>query len=91
MAGASTLHEAMRVINQIADVVKEEGGGWMSCTGCHETIDGQETGHYPWSNIFSCITGYGCRECGGIGVRWNEPFPIQDAEAMMPECHEVTA
>jgi len=83
LAGASTLHEAMRCTEQVADVLKEDGGGWMSCTGCHETVDGQETGRYPWSNIFGCIAGYGCRECGGIGVRWHEPIADADIKAML--------
>lgn len=41
---------------------------WRSCTGCHETIDGQETGNYPYSEEFRCYLGSGCAECGGLGA-----------------------
>lgn len=56
--------------------VIEEGGhcgaacGWRSCTGCHETREGAETGDYPYSKEFGCYVGSGCCECGGIGVVW---------------------
>lgn len=59
----------------IAHVVDEEvkGGaacGWISCSGCHETNEGYETGHYPYSRMFGCYVGSGCSECGGLGVVW---------------------
>lgn len=59
----------------IARVAKEEAeagaaAGWRSCTGCHETNEGAETGWYPYSKTFGCFVGAGCTECGGIGVVW---------------------
>lgn len=59
----------------IAEVIKEEcdsgaAAGWRSCTGCHETNEGYETGHYSYSTMFGCHVGHGCRECGGLGVVW---------------------
>lgn len=59
----------------IADIIKEESAngaavGWRSCTGCHETNEGYETGHFPYSKMFGCYVGSGCSECGGIGVTW---------------------
>jgi hypothetical protein len=70
---------------------ESEGGIWQSCTGCHETVDGQETGHYPYSEIFKCYVGAGCHECGGIGVVWNdysdyENKPAQGVEERAKEC-----
>lgn len=46
-------------------------GYWHSCSGCHETNEGHETGWYPYSKIFNCYLGSGCHECGGIGVIWD--------------------
>lgn len=59
----------------IAEVIKEESAndaacGWRSCTGCHETNEGAETGFYPYSKMFGCYVGSGCGECGGLGVVW---------------------
>lgn len=61
-----------------------EGGaacGWRSCTGCHETNEGAETGHYPYSPMFQAFVGGGCSECGGIGVVW-EYWSEDDLKAM---------
>lgn len=60
---------------RIREVIKEgsangSAAGWRSCTGCHETNEGAETGHYPYSKAFGCYVGAGCSECGGIGVIW---------------------
>lgn len=70
----------------IAEVMKEEalGGaacGWRSCTGCHETNEGYETGHYPYSAMFKAYVGSGCGECGGLGVVW-EYWSESDLAAM---------
>lgn len=68
----------------IAEVMQESGGLWMPCSGCHETVDGQETGHYRYSEVFKSIVGSGCHECGGIGVVWNNyedyPAPVKATE-----------
>lgn len=71
---------------RIREVIEEESAndavaGWRSCTGCHETNEGAETGHYPYSKAFGCYVGAGCRECGGIGVRW-EHYSKEDLCAM---------
>lgn len=43
-------------------------GRVQPCSGCHETIDGYETGHYPFSKTFKCYIGSGCDECFGVGM-----------------------
>lgn len=73
----------------IADVVAEESAsgaaaGWRSCTGCHETNEGYETGHYPYSKMFGCFVGSGCSECGGLGVVW-EYWSKEALEAMLED------
>jgi len=70
----------------IARVIKEESEagaavGWRPCTGCHETSEGYETGHYPYSKLFGCHVGSGCSECGGLGVTW-EYWSKDHLEAM---------
>ena len=65
----------------VAETVKVTGGWWKSCSGCHETSEGCETGHYPYSAIFQCHAGSGCSECGGLGVRW-EHYTEADFAAM---------
>lgn len=59
----------------IAYVIKEEslGGaacGWKSCSGCLETSEGQLCGDYPYSDLFKAHVGFGCSDCGGLGVVW---------------------
>ncbi|MCA0850074.1 hypothetical protein [Salipiger thiooxidans] len=51
--------------------VEPDDGCWVSCSGCHETNEGYETGHYAYSPVFKCYVGCGCRECGGLGVIWD--------------------
>tara|TARA_R110002126_G_scaffold290704_4_gene448316 strand:- start:16836 stop:17837 length:1002 start_codon:yes stop_codon:yes gene_type:complete len=55
----------------VLDNIEPEDGFWRSCSGCHETNEGAETGHYPYSKVFQCYFGSGCRECGGLGVVWD--------------------
>lgn len=59
----------------IAEVLKNESEseaacGWRSCSGCHETSEGAETGWYSYSEMFGCFVGIGCSECGGLGAVW---------------------
>jgi len=59
----------------IAYVIKEEslGGaacGWRSCSGCLETSEGHLCGDYPYSDLFKAHVGFGCSDCGGLGVVW---------------------
>jgi hypothetical protein len=58
---------------RIAEVMDEDGGCWSPCSGCQEGVDGSvsET-DYPYSATFQCQPGGGCRECGGIGVLWQD-------------------
>lgn len=49
----------------------EESGFWHSCSGCTELSDGHNSNGYPHSNVFNCLVGGGCCECGGIGVIWD--------------------
>ena len=51
--------------------IEPDDGFWNSCSGCHETNEGAETGFYPYSPEFQCYLGAGCRECGGIGAVWD--------------------
>ena len=51
--------------------IEPDDGFWNSCSGCHETNEGAETGFYPYSPDFQCYLGAGCRECGGIGAVWD--------------------
>ena len=47
-----------------------EYGEWTtSCSGCRETEDGHNVGHYPWDNKAKCYIGSGCDECGYTGKR----------------------
>lgn len=50
-----------------------EEGLWSPCTGCHERDEGHPTG--PYNDALRCHVGGGCRECGGIGARWEQFDP----------------
>lgn len=56
---------------RVPEVLAEGDGHWRTCTGCHESEDGYDVGHYPTSSIFQCKVGSGCHECGGIGMVWD--------------------
>lgn len=56
---------------RVAELVEQGDGFWQSCSGCHETNDGAETGNYPFNPVFKTYQGAGCHECGGIGVVWD--------------------
>jgi hypothetical protein len=58
---------------RVAEVVEEGDGCWHACSGCQESVDGYVSERdYPYSPIFKCQPGAGCRECGGIGVLWQD-------------------
>ncbi|KEZ00622.1 hypothetical protein AI27_17950 [Sphingomonas sp. BHC-A] len=58
---------------RIAEVVEEDGGCWRACSGCQESVDGCISARdYPYSAIFKCQPGSGCRECGGLGVIYDD-------------------
>ena len=45
-------------------------GEWViSCSGCRETEDGHNVGHYKWDAKAKCHIGAGCAECGYTGKR----------------------
>ena len=79
----------------------DEDGGWLPCSGCHETSDGQETCDYPYSEVYRCRVGSGCCECGGIGVTWTrmtaedlaqlDVEPAPDAEEMIRKIANVSS
>lgn len=68
---STTMPDEPDFSGDVRRVVEEQDGFWKSCSGCHETVDGQETGRFPYSRIFQCHLGFGCRECGGIGAVWD--------------------
>ncbi len=59
------------VKSTVAEQLEDNRGFWYTCSGCHDTEDGHDCGHYPHSDIFKCKQGSGCFECGGIGVLWD--------------------
>lgn len=63
----------------------EADGFWASCTGCHETNEGHETGYYPYSDTFKCFLGGGCSECGGLGAVWDDTDYADMAEYLRNE------
>lgn len=60
-------------------------GLWRTCSGCHESEDGYDLGHYPHSEIFGCKIGSGCGDCGGIGAVWDTTDYEDMARAMSEE------
>lgn len=76
-------HEAARIAapadkleymtQRIGELLEEGDGFWRACSGCQESIDGYVShDDYPYSAMFRCQPGSGCRECGGIGVIWDD-------------------
>ncbi|UXC93096.1 hypothetical protein EGM87_22635 [Sphingobium sp. RSMS] len=89
---------------RIAEVVEEDGGCWRACSGCQESVDGCVSARdYPYSAIFKCQPGSGCRECGGLGVIYDDGAflagygealsspPAADQEAVAKPWYEVDA
>ncbi|WP_299686654.1 hypothetical protein [uncultured Tateyamaria sp.] len=60
--------------------IEADDGFWYSCSGCHSTNQGAETGDYPYSKTFGCYLGAGCSECGGIGAVWQRVADIHKME-----------
>lgn len=58
----------------LARGIKESGGDgqWRPCSGCYDTEDRHPTQRYMHSNVLGCDIGNGCRECGGMGVVWQD-------------------
>jgi hypothetical protein len=61
-----------------------ELGEWTeSCSGCRETEDGHNVGHYPWDDKAKCYIGGGCSECGFTGKRrQREWLPVCDKASL---------
>ena len=58
---------------RIAGVIEFSGYGlWRTCSGCYESEDGYPNGDSPHSDLLGGILGGGCRECGGIGARFDD-------------------
>jgi hypothetical protein len=53
----------------VAEASSGPRGFWKPCCGCHELIDGYQTG--PIHPVLKCYVGVGCGECGGIGAVWD--------------------
>ncbi len=69
-ASAPVAGEAVALeLRGVPETIKEGGGFWRSCTGCHELNEGRDTG--PYSAVLGCHLGQGCSECGGIGAIWD--------------------
>jgi len=85
--GAGMLHpEApQQVTARIKEVMAECPGHWHSCTGCYEGEDGQNVHRFPYSQVFQCIVGSGCSECGGIGAVWDNTDYAGMAKEMLAE------
>ncbi|MWP40142.1 hypothetical protein GQY15_21590 [Rhodobacter sphaeroides] len=68
------------IAHDVARVLSEDCGVWVSCTGCYATDEGYPTaGTDP---VFGCALGMGCRECGGLGAVWDptdwSAFAVED-------------
>lgn len=62
----------------------------QACSGCHETIDGYESGNM-WDDKLKCYIGWGCSECGYTGKRrieWFVPFNQKGFEAYCDRMYE---
>jgi hypothetical protein len=56
-------------LDGVPDALAYGKGIWRTCTGCHESNEGYQTG--PFSDTFKCHLGGGCFECGGVGAVWD--------------------
>ena len=70
----------------IAEALEEGHGFWRACSGCQESCDGVvSVQDYPYSEVFRCQPGGGCRECGGLGVIWDDTDYDAMARAMLAD------
>lgn len=61
----------LSIAANVREQVNDGDGVWRSCSGCFETEDRQNVHGYPHSQVFGCVLGSGCSECGGIGAVWD--------------------
>ena len=71
MKGMTPLEVWQAIGRNVKERIAEGDGFWVSCSGCYETEDGQNVHGYPYSDVFGCVLGGGCSECGGIGAVWD--------------------
>ncbi|SFV31422.1 hypothetical protein SAMN05216456_1336 [Devosia crocina] len=77
-------YQRTQITEQLREAAANEACGvWQPCTGCHETNEGYETGHYAYSDVLKCYIGIGCSECGGLGAVWE--YWTKEALDMMAE------
>ena len=71
---------------QIAEAMDEGDGFWKPCSGCQEGVDGYVSQKdYPFNPVFRCQPGGGCRECGGLGVLWDDTDYDAMVKAMLAD------
>lgn len=81
-------HELQIMKRNVHERMDECDGFWRACSGCQESVDGSiSLSDYPRSEIFRCQPGSGCRECGGIGVIWDNHNYNADAIAALASDH----
>lgn len=55
----------------------------LTCSGCYETVDGNNVYGYPYDEKAGCHVGSGCHECGYTGKRRHQMwYPVKDAEIL---------
>ncbi len=62
--------EFMRAWRAALAQIDEEAGGWVSCSGCLEHVEGHAMSEAPFCDLFDCLLGVGCNDCGGLGAVW---------------------
>lgn len=73
-------------IERIGDIMEGGAGFWRACSGCQESNEGSvSTKDYPYSAAYRCQPGSGCRECGGIGVIWDDTDYSHYGEGPQPD------
>lgn len=65
----------------INGIVCEDCSFIRTCSGCHETEDGQAVGEYEWDAKHQIELGSGCSECGYQGKVWDRSWmPVNPAD-----------
>ncbi|MDE1914723.1 MAG: hypothetical protein KGJ57_17510 [Sphingomonadales bacterium] len=73
-------------VERIGEIMEHGAGFWRACSGCQESNEGSvSTKDYPYNKAFRCQPGSGCRECGGIGVIWDDTDYEEYAKFCMEE------
>lgn len=77
------------IVAGVREQLSDGDGFWRSCSGCYETVDGQNVHGYPHSKVFGCELGSGCGECGGIGAIWDTTNYRDMADGLAAEMEVV--